>query len=276
MVFGKSDVTRFTWRHCLVFHKYSGTDARRFLPDSIGGGNLKNFSKKLYRNTEYERNSEALIGCFPCRVATTNTTSQFLGLRAPLQTQKYKILSNMITNWMKQKQALREGLEMFDFDVEIIKILKESAQNNQRIFICGNGGSAATADHLVCDIMNIAICSETKYQAMSLVSNIASITAIANDLSYDEIFSRQLLALGRKNDILIAISCSGNSKNIINVINVAKKMGIISIGVSGFHGGYLKQHADYNGYVSLNDYFVTEDVFSIFSHYIALELKNNK
>ena len=164
---------------------------------------------------------------------------------------------------------------------KFINILKNAYKNEKNIFIIGNGGSAATASHFSCDlgrgtIRNLSDKSEKRFKVTSLTTNIATMTAIANDISYDEIFSQQLLNIMSKGDVLIAISASGNSKNILNAAEAAKKSGLTVLGMTGFDGGKLKEISDYSIIVKSNSYGVVEDMHLILQHIMTYCLKKTK
>lgn len=117
--------------------------------------------------------------------------------------------------------------------VEASSICINSLKNGGTIFFCGNGGSASDANHLAAELIGKFYEDRQPLRSISLSANNSTITAIANDYGYDEVFSRQLEALGREEDILIAISTSGNSKNIINCIKSANKMSLTTILLTG-------------------------------------------
>lgn len=139
--------------------------------------------------------------------------------------------------------------------------------NKKKIFICGNGGSGSIADHFLCDFMK-GVSSDTyfKPKIISLNSNPSLLSAIANDLGYDKIFEFQLDNLAKAGDLIVLLSCSGNSKNIIRVIKLAKKKKIKIIGFTGFQGGYLKNNSDINFHVNISNYGIVEDIFQITMH----------
>ncbi len=147
-------------------------------------------------------------------------------------------------------------------------LLEKTILKNKNIFVCGNGGSAAIANHLVCDYMKL-MRKDTKLKpkVISLSSNIELVTAISNDFSYDKIFSDQLSYLANKNDLLILISSSGNSQNIVNALKFCKKKKIKTIGLCGFKGGYLSKKADINLHYECENYGISED-----SHHIAMHV----
>ena len=139
--------------------------------------------------------------------------------------------------------------------------------NKKKIFICGNGGSGSIADHFLCDFMK-GVSSDTyfKPKIISLNSNPSLLSAIANDLGYDKIFEFQLDNLAKAGDLIVLLSCSGNSKNIIRVIKLAKKKKVKIIGFTGFQGGYLKKNSDINFHVNISNYGIVEDIFQITMH----------
>lgn len=166
---------------------------------------------------------------------------------------------------------------MFEFDEEILTILKDSIKNNQKIFVAGNGGSAAIASHYVCDLSKGAnkdwSQNFNRYKAICLSNNVGYLTAISNDKHYNDVFKQQLINLASKNDILILISSSGNSPNVIEALKFAKEKGMITIGVCGFDGGKLKELADYTAHINHESYEVCEDIHSIFGHFLAVYLR---
>ena len=127
-----------------------------------------------------------------------------------------------------------------------IKIIFESISNNGKILLCGNGGSAADAQHLAAEFL-VRLrphVNRDSYPAMSLAMDTSTLTATGNDIGFNSIFSRTLSSLGKKGDVLIAISTSGKSKNIISALKVAKQKKIFSIAFLGAGGGLAKKYAD--------------------------------
>ena len=112
------------------------------------------------------------------------------------------------------------------------------------VYFCGNGGSAADAQHLAAELQGRFLHDRTPFASVALGTNSSSITAIGNDYHFDEIFSRQLLGLGRANDVLIALSTSGNSRNIIRAIEVARDLRIYALGLTGQGGGAMASICD--------------------------------
>jgi len=138
---------------------------------------------------------------------------------------------------------------------EVADRLAESLQRGGKAIFCGNGGSAADSQHLATELV-VRLSSESKRPALpaiALTTDTSILTACANDFGFDKIFSRQLEALGRKGDILFAISTSGNSANVIIAVEQARKMGIATIGFLGCGGGKLAGLVDYPLIIPSND-----------------------
>jgi D-sedoheptulose 7-phosphate isomerase len=122
---------------------------------------------------------------------------------------------------------------------EVIQIIVKSLKSGGKIMLCGNGGSAADCQHIAAEFTGRFIKDRSPIAALSLTTDTSALTCISNDYSYNDVFTRQLIALGKKGDILIAISTSGNSQNVINAVNKANELGIITIGLLGNSGGNL-------------------------------------
>ncbi|MCK9351777.1 MAG: SIS domain-containing protein [Candidatus Pacebacteria bacterium] len=145
----------------------------------------------------------------------------------------------------------------------------ETYKNDKNIFIFGNGGSASTSSHLACDLnKGISYGKHKKFHAHSLTDNIATITAYSNDLSYDDVFIEQLKNFLNQGDLVIAISGSGNSKNIIKAVEYANSMGNRTAGLTGYDGGKLKQIATLSVNANVNDMEISEDIHLILCHTI--------
>lgn len=143
-------------------------------------------------------------------------------------------------------------------------------ENGGTIYVFGNGGSSATASHMVCDFnKGVSMKKSKKFNFICLSDNTPILTALANDISYDDVFAYQLEKIITPNDLVLAISGSGNSKNIINAINVAKAQGVKVIGMTGYDGGKLYQMADYHLHAPINDMMKAEDIHMTFDHMMA-------
>jgi D-sedoheptulose 7-phosphate isomerase len=135
------------------------------------------------------------------------------------------------------------ALKTLDFKAigQVIEVFFHARDNGKRIFFIGNGGSAATASHFANDVAIGTRCSEKPFKAISLTDNNAIITAIANDDGYDQIFVKQLEVLMERGDVVVAISASGNSPNVVKAVELANSIGNVTVGFTGFDGGKLKQ-----------------------------------
>lgn len=128
---------------------------------------------------------------------------------------------------------------------QVIAILLDCAQNGHKVFICGNGGSASTASHFACDLAkNTIVPGAPPFRVIALTDNMALMTAWANDSDYDNVFAAQLAPLVEAGDVIIGISCSGNSGNVLNALTLARQQGATTIGFTGDQGGQLKAMVD--------------------------------
>jgi D-sedoheptulose 7-phosphate isomerase len=168
---------------------------------------------------------------------------------------------------------LKHILDDIDAEVvsDIIDELELTLVNKSRIYIIGNGGSSATASHMVNDLgAGLRRRDIVNFDVMSLGDNSPVVSAIANDIGYENIFFMQMKGLINPNDIVIAISCSGDSPNIVKAVDYARGLGCKIIGITGFDGGYLKSISDISFHVSApkNEYGLVEDVHMILDHII--------
>lgn len=164
-------------------------------------------------------------------------------------------------------------LQSIDYEIvdQIIQILEEAAHKQSSIYIIGNGGSSATASHMVNDLgAGLRRRGLINLDITSLADNVPVITAIANDIGYENIFYMQLEGLLKPEDLIIAISCSGNSPNIVKAVEYAKNIGSTIIGITGFDGGDLKKLCDVNFHVDApkGEYGLVEDMHMILDHMI--------
>ena|ERR1035437_1556515 len=157
-----------------------------------------------------------------------------------------------------------------------IELLVDAYDHDRTVFVIGNGGSAANASHFANDLAKgtlYSIDQPKRLRALSLTDNVALMTAYGNDEGYHTIFEQQLRTLARPGDILVAISGSGNSPNVLHAIEWANANQLHTVGVTGFNGGKLKQIARSTVHVPLNDMCTSESVHSVIFHYVALELQ---
>ncbi len=152
----------------------------------------------------------------------------------------------------------------------VVDVLLEVIEQNNTIFVAGNGGSAAIADHLGCDwTKGTCVVGQNSLRTHSLVSNSALFTALANDFSYEDVFSKQLEMFARPGDALVLISSSGNSANILKAVDVAKKLSVRTVGLTGFSGGKLASLVDINLHIDYSNYGVVEDGHQVLMHTLA-------
>lgn len=150
------------------------------------------------------------------------------------------------------------------------ELVGEVISKGGTIYSCGNGGSAAIANHLACDCLKgIRAGTSIRPKVCSLSTTVELITAIANDISYDDVFSYQLDSLGQPGDLLIAISSSGSSPNIVKALKLAKEKGLKTLAFTGFGGGESAKVADVSLHVQAENYGVVEDVHQSLMHLLA-------
>jgi D-sedoheptulose 7-phosphate isomerase len=175
---------------------------------------------------------------------------------------------------MYSKAAQSVSSSAFDSAVDI---LKRAFTDNDRVFVCGNGGSAAIAEHFSCDFLKgIQQNSTLQPNVISLPSNVAVMTAIGNDIGYDYVFSKQLelyRAGVDRNDVLVVISSSGNSNNIVEAVLYAEEIGMPVIALVGFNGGRVKDLATVTLHVHMNQYGIVEDVHQSIMHALMHTIK---
>jgi D-sedoheptulose 7-phosphate isomerase len=157
---------------------------------------------------------------------------------------------------------------------EIIQAIELAQNNRQQVFVIGNGGSAATASHMMNDLSKGTLghkgdAAWPRLRVIALTDNVSLMTAWANDTDYHHIFSEPLKNLAQRGDLLIAISASGNSPNIIAAVAAAKQIGVKVIGLAGFGGGKLANLADISFVVPSDGYGPVEDVHMILDHIIT-------
>ena len=162
--------------------------------------------------------------------------------------------------------AVLQNLPFDNWD-RVLQCLEIALTEQRMVLIVGNGGSAATASHMANDLMlGVTQKGGKGFRAISLTDNVPVITATANDTDYCNIFSAQLRALGRSGDVLIAVSGSGNSSNVIEAVKVARESGMTIIGFLGMGGGELGKLVDEAVVVPSDDYGLIEDAHMVLDH----------
>ena len=171
-----------------------------------------------------------------------------------------------IQGYISHLQGVLERLSLADVR-QSIDLVMETYQADRQIFVIGNGGSASTASHVANDLgKGASVSGRRRFRVVSLTDNVATMTAWSNDVSYDDVFVEQLKNLINPGDLVIGISASGNSENVLRAIRHAKVVGCKTIGWIGFDGGELRQLADVSIVVDSNDYGPVEDVHLILNH----------
>ena len=176
--------------------------------------------------------------------------------------------NNMISDYINLEIEVLKKLDV-DAINDAMNLLMEVYESKKNIYIFGNGGSSATASHFQNDFnKGISEYVDKKFNFVCLNDNMSTIMAIANDIGFEEVFRFQLKNKLEDGDIIIAISGSGNSKNVINAVEYAKECGNRVIGLTGFSGGKLRELSDISLHADINSMQVTEDIHMIFDHMI--------
>lgn len=148
-----------------------------------------------------------------------------------------------------------------------LNLLLETFEGGNTVFVFGNGGSSATASHFQNDFnKGVSEHTEKKFNFQCLNDNVATVMAVANDIGFEEVFRFQLVGHMKPGDVVLAISGSGNSKNVLNAVEYAKSQGSKVIGLTGFGGGKLKELSDVSLHVPVNSMQITEDIHMVFDH----------
>jgi D-sedoheptulose 7-phosphate isomerase len=174
-----------------------------------------------------------------------------------------------ISAYLTEMQSTLSNLPIDSIE-RVVHLLREARSQKKRVFLFGNGGSAATASHLACDLAKgTGTNGKPRLRAIALTDNMPLISAWANDSSYDNIFAQQLQDHVEPGDIVIGISGSGKSPNVLNAIKVARSAGAITIGLTGLDGGDLKNLVDLCIVVPDNSIDQVEDVHLMLGHIIT-------
>ena len=188
---------------------------------------------------------------------------------------KYEVMTEMISTgetisaYLSDMRATLSRLPLDKIE-RVVRLLREARAHKRRVFLFGNGGSAATASHLACDLAKgTSGNGRPRLRAMALTDNMPLISAWANDTAYENIFAQQLQDHVEPGDIVIGISGSGRSPNVLNGIKAARSAGAITVGMTGFDGGHLKDLVDICIIVPDNNIDKVEDVHLMLGHVIT-------
>lgn len=181
-----------------------------------------------------------------------------------------------IKAYIKLEIQVLNALSLEDIS-KVMNVLEDARISGRRLFVCGNGGSASTAAHLECDFnKGISYGQTSKYDMECLSDNVPMMMAIANDIGYDNIFIVPLKNKMKSGDVLIGISGSGNSENVIKAMEYANDLGAETIALTGYSGGKLRKIAKYNIHVDIDNMQITEDVHLILNHMMMYILSGAK
>ena len=184
-------------------------------------------------------------------------------------------MKDILNNYKSNLKNLVDGIKLEEI-TNLVNDLEECWKKDRNIFICGNGGSAGNANHIANDLSYGAGLNNGKgLNIESLSANSSVITCLANDTGYENIYSEQVKAKGRKDDLLIILSGSGNSKNVVKAIQEAKKINMKTFSIVGFDGGQCKKLSEKFIHLNINDMQISEDLqLSIF--HICMKILNTK
>ncbi len=182
-------------------------------------------------------------------------------------------ISELIRHYIEEVGTILARLPVEELE-SVVKILQEARVNKRGVFIFGNGGSAATASHFVCDLNKGAITEgQLRFRAIALTDNLPLISAWANDTSYNDVFTQQLENYLEPGDVVIGISVSGNSMNVVNALEFAKLRGATTLVFTGFDGGKVKDIAHLCLAVPNNSMEQVEDIHLLLEHIITTCLR---
>ena len=179
----------------------------------------------------------------------------------------------IIGDYLKGLRSCLEEIAEKDI-IEIVDIIMKACSDGKKVIFMGNGGSATTASHFARDI-SIGTAKEGKprVRAISLADSIAAITSLANDVGYNSVFKEQLIGQVDKGDVVIGISASGNSPNVLEAMEYARSAGAVTVGFIGFGGGKLKELSDKSIVLSSRDYGQVEDAHLVLDHIFTCLVK---
>ena len=183
--------------------------------------------------------------------------------------------SEIIEKYLSEVDATLQRLPL-DKIRQVVELIEEARSKAKRVFTFGNGGSAATASHFAADLATGAICpGKPRIKAIALTDNVPLLTAWANDTAYENVFAEQLENLVESGDVVIGISGSGNSANVLNGMKIARVKGATTVGFTGFDGGKLKELVDIAVIVPSYNMEQVEDVHLLFGHVITTCLRRS-
>jgi D-sedoheptulose 7-phosphate isomerase len=156
-----------------------------------------------------------------------------------------QLVADRLRESIEVKRAILANDELLELIHEVALACIQALESGGKVILFGNGGSAADAQHIAAELVGRYLRHRRALAAIALTTNTSCLTAIANDYSYEEVFSRQIEAFGKKGDLAIGISTSGNSKNVIRALSAAKKKALATVGMTGGDGGKVRHETDY-------------------------------
>jgi D-sedoheptulose 7-phosphate isomerase len=183
---------------------------------------------------------------------------------------------HFLSEYKKELIPVIEAIDASAFE-KCVSLLLDAYKNDKQVFVVGNGGSAAAANHFVCDFGKNAVkAPDRRFRMISLSDNIEKITALGNDISFDEVFRQQLINLMNEGDLMIVISASGNSPNLIKACEYAREKHARIMTLAGFEGGKVKAFADASIPIPLESYERIEDIHMILLHMFVCFMKEHQ
>lgn len=171
-----------------------------------------------------------------------------------------------IEDYLNKLKDTISNLNLKEFE-SFFHVLLDCYEKEGTIFIFGNGGSASTASHFAADLnKGVSLSLAKRFKVICLNDNIPTMLAYANDLSYNNIFVEQLKNFLKQDDVVVGISGSGNSENVLKAIEYANQQGVITVGITGYDGGKLKEKAKYSVNANVLDMQISEDIHMILTH----------
>ncbi len=178
-----------------------------------------------------------------------------------------------ITGYLSSLQTLLSEVSVEQIDT-VLDVFERAYRDDRTIYICGNGGSASTASHWVCDFAKGTVAKDGRRMRMiCLGDNLPMLTAYANDVNYDSVFAEPVRTFVRPKDVVVLLTASGNSPNVLEAAKAAREHGAVTVGLIGFGGGKLAQLVDHQITVSCREYGPVEDLHLILDHIISLYMR---
>jgi D-sedoheptulose 7-phosphate isomerase len=173
-----------------------------------------------------------------------------------------------VSNYINQHNRVMKSLDIAELECAI-ELIRDKAFSGKTIAVCGNGGSALAASHYITD-WNKMVNLETghRFNGVCLSDNVGLVTAYANDLSYNDVFSEQVKNLLLPNDLLITVSGSGNSDNVVQATEIANELGVTTLTICGYDGGRLKEISNHSVWIKSFDMQMCEDAHVVFGHLV--------